>query len=189
MVRSVREADIPACTAIYNHYITHSDSTFETEALSSDAFGARVTSIADAYPYLVYEDDCTGEILGYAYLNCFSVRQAYRFTCDLSIYVRQDAHRQGIGHRLYAAIERLAYRQGFYSIISVITDSNEESMRFHSREGFCDIGGIDRIACKFGRWIGIRYYRKILRTPNALPDELLPPAKDYKETDEIKTDA
>ena len=184
MVRSVRETDIPACTAIYNHYITHSSSTFELEALSTDAFGARVASITKAYPYLVFEEDHTGEILGYAYLNCFSVRQAYRFTCDLSIYVSRDAHRQGIGHRLYTSIERLAYGQGFYSIISVITDSNETSMRFHSREGFQDIGGIDRIACKFDRWIGIRYYRKILRTPDALPDELLPPVNDYRETDE-----
>ena len=176
MIRPIRQEDIPACVSLYNAYITDTTATFELEPLTVDAFSARVHTITPQFPYYVCEDDETGEILGYAYLSPYSERQAYRFTCDLSIYLAMPARGRGIGRMLYEAIEKEAYRRGFYTIIAIVTSENTVSMAFHEAMGFVKMADFENMGHKFGRWLGVRYYRKKLRTPHPTgnAEELLP---------------
>lgn len=176
MIRPIRRKDIPACVSLYNDYILTTTSTFELDALTVDAFAARVESITAQFPYYVFEDDATGEILGYVYLSPYSERQAYRFTCDLSIYLAMPVRGRGIGRQLYEAIEAEAYRRGFHTVIAIVTSENTVSMAFHEAMGFVKMADFENMGHKFGRWLGVRYYRKNLRTPNPTGkvQELLP---------------
>ena len=176
MIRPIRIDDIPACISLYNTYITDTTATFEFDVLTAEQFADRVRRITGSYPYLVYEDDKTGAVLGYAYLDCYSERKAYRFTCDLSIYLAMDARGRGIGRQLYEAIEAEAYRRGFHTVVAIVTSENTTSMAFHEAMGFVKMADFENMGHKFGRWLGVRYYRKNLRTPNPTGEvtELLP---------------
>ncbi len=174
MIRPIRIGDIPACVTLYNRYITETTVTFEFDPLTAEQFEARVRRITENYPYLVYEDDETGAVLGYAYLDCYSERRAYRFTCDISIYLDMDARGHGIGRQLYEAIEAEAYRRGFYTVVAIVTGENTASMAFHEAMGYEKMADFDGMGHKFGRWLGVRYYRKNLRVPSDRTDELLP---------------
>lgn len=176
MIRPIRIDDIPACVSLYNPYITDTTITFEMEPLSVETFSARVHDITQQYPYYVCEDDETHAILGYAYLSPYSERKAYRFTCDLSIYLAMDVRGRGIGRALYEAIEAEARRRGFYTIIAIVTSENAASMAFHESMGFVKMADFPNMGHKFGRWLGVRYYRKNLRLPNLSgeTEELLP---------------
>ena len=176
MIRPIRLSDIPACVSLYNRYITDTTVTFEFDPLTEEQFCDRVRRITQNYPYYVYEDDKTGAVLGYAYLDCYSERKAYRFTCDLSIYLAMDARGRGIGRALYEAIEAEAYRRGFYTVVAIVTSENAASMAFHEAMGFVLMADFPDMGHKFGRWLGVRYYRKNLRTasPDRETEELLP---------------
>ena len=176
MIRPIRIDDIPECVSLYNRYITETTATFEFDPLTVEAFAARVSDITKNYPYYVFEDDETHAVLGYAYLSPYSVRRAYRFTCDLSIYLSMDARGRGIGRALYQAIEAEAYRRGFYTIVAIVTSENAASFAFHESMGFVRMADFENMGHKFGRWLGVRYYRKNLRTPDLSgeTDELLP---------------
>lgn len=176
MIRPIRIDDIPACVSLYNRYITDTTVTFEFDPLTEEQFENRVRRITQNYPYLVYEDDTTGQVLGYAYLDCYSERKAYRFTCDLSIYLAMDARGRGIGRMLYEAIEAEAYRRGFYTVVAIVTSENTASMAFHEAMGFVKMADFENMGHKFGHWLGVRYYRKNLRQPSLSgeTDELLP---------------
>lgn len=174
MIRPIRIGDIAACVTLYNRYITETTVTFEFDPLTEAQFEARVRRITENYPYLVYEDDETGAVLGYAYLDCYSERKAYRFTCDISIYLDMDARGRGIGRQLYEAIESVAYRRGFYTVVAIVTGENTASMAFHEAMGYEKMADFDGMGHKFGRWLGVRYYRKNLRVPSDHTDELLP---------------
>ena len=174
MIRPIRIGDIPACVTLYNRYITETTATFEFDPLTAAQFEARVRRITENYPYLVCEDDETGAVLGYAYLDCYSERKAYRFTCDISIYLDMDVRGRGIGRMLYEAIEAEAYRRGFYTVIAIVTGENTASMAFHEAMGYEKMADFDGMGHKFGRWLGVRYYRKNLRMPSENTDELLP---------------
>lgn len=173
MIRRALPADARACVDIYNYYIENTIVTLETAPLSEEAFAERIRTISAAYPYFVWEDDETHAVGGYAYLSAFSPRGAYRFTCDVSIYLDKDLRGRGIGHQLMDAVTDAGRAMGLHTVLAVVTSENEPSMRFHTREGFAFESRLEHLAYKMGRWMGICYYRKDLfpRT-DAEPEEL-----------------
>ena len=164
IVRKLEEKDIAKCLEIYNYYIENTCFTFEEEKLSLESFKKRCEGICEKYPYIVLEND--GEIIGYAYLNTFNPRSAYRITADLSVYVSKDHLHEHAGGILLKEIEKLAPECGIANIISIVTSENENSNRFHLKNGFVLEGTLNDVAVKFGKVLGINYFRKALRPIN-----------------------
>ncbi len=153
--------DIVACTELYNYYIKNTCITLEEESVTPEEFGARVARITKDYPYIVARDGA-GEPIGYAYLDVFNARSAYRCTADLSIYVAHSCRGGGVGQKLYAEIERLGRERGIENIISIITSDNEGSLRFHRKNGFAEIGVMRSVAFKFGKYLDVSFFQKHL---------------------------
>lgn len=159
-IDSIAEKDVAKCLEIYNYYINNSLATLEEDELSLDEFSRRVNRITTSYPFLVAKEG--EEILGYAYLDVFNSRSAYKITADLSIYVKSDATHKNVGGALFAAIEELAKTRGIENIVSIITDVNAPSIAFHERKGFVSAGKLQNVARKFGKTVGVKYYVKSL---------------------------
>lgn len=158
-IRDLKEDDIKACLDIYNYYIENTCYTLEEEKLNLDSFAKRVKRIQSHYPFLVYTDEM-GFVLGYAYLDGFHERSAYRKTADLSIYVDKDHLHDHIGVILLDEIEKKAKEYGITNIISIVTSENENSLQFHEKHGFLLEGNIHDVAFKLGRSISVYYLRK-----------------------------
>lgn len=155
-VREIEPGDIPACRELYNYYIENTTFSFETEPVSPEDFAARVERISAVYPYLVCEDE--GRVVGFCYLDVFSERGAYRFTCDLSVYVDKDSRKQGIGFAMTEEILSRAKAMGLKTVVAVITSENTVSESFHRKMGFELTASLSDVGYKFGRWLGIKYY-------------------------------
>ena len=153
--------DIAACTELYNYYIENTCITLEEEPVTPEEFGARVARITKDYPYIVARDGA-GKPIGYAYLDVFNARSAYRCTADLSIYVAHSCRGGGVGQKLYAEIERLGRERGIENLISIITSDNEGSLRFHRKNGFTEIGVMSAVAFKFGKYLDVSFFQKHL---------------------------
>ena len=153
--------DIRAGTELYNYYIENTCITLEEEPVTPEEFGARVARITKDYPYIVARDGA-GEPIGYAYLDVFNARSAYRCTADLSIYVAHSCRGGGVGQKLYAEIERLGRERGIENLISIITSDNEGSLRFHRKNGFTEIGVMPAVAFKFGKYLDVSFFQKHL---------------------------
>ena len=153
--------DAAACVGIYNYYIENTTVTMELQKLDEETFGGRIERIGKEFPWLVYEED--GRVLGYGYLSRFHERAAYRFTCDLSLYVDKDARGKGIGAALFGALEEKAKAMGFCTMISLVTSENKESAAFHLKHGFEKAAELPAVAFKLKRWLGLVYYRKALQ--------------------------
>ena len=159
-IRPIRQEDCSSCLAIYNRYITDTTVTFEETPLSEAMWRARVERIAEHYPYLVACEN--GKIVGYAYLDAYSERSAYRYTADLSVYLAPDVTGHGIGGALLAEIEVRAAKQGIRHLISLVTGENAVSMRFHERHGFRRVGALEQVGFKQGKWLDVAIYQKDL---------------------------
>lgn len=114
--------------------------------------------IADNFPFLVAVEN--NEVIGYAYLNAFNKRSAYRYTADLSLYLNKDYCHKGIGNFLYCEVEKQAKQFGIKNLISIITAQNENSLRFHEKMGFLYIGELKEVGYKFNQWLSVKYYQK-----------------------------
>ena len=162
MIRPALEADLPAILAIYGPYILTSTATFEYEVPSLSAFTDRFRGITAQFPWLVWEED--GEILGYAYGSAPYTRPAYAWCAESSVYLAPAARGRGIGTALYAALEEILRTQGYQVLYALVTQENAASLRFHEKLGFRQMVLFPDCGFKFGRWLGLIWLDKRLRS-------------------------
>jgi L-amino acid N-acyltransferase YncA len=155
LIRDAAPADLPAITAIYAHHVLHGTGTFEEVPPSAGEVAERIAAVqGQGWPWLVAEEG--GEILGYAYVNQFRPRSAYRFAGEDSVYVRDDVRGQGVGKALVAELLARAEAAGFRQMFAVIGDpENVGSIGLHVSLGFRQVGLLRSAGVKFGRWVDV----------------------------------
>ncbi len=171
MIRTINEADIPVCLAWYNHYIKNSSATFEETPLSIEEFSSRAKRIAETYPWLMLEEG--GKAVGYAYLDRFNVRNAYRYTADVTVYLDPRETGKGYGRKLMEALEEEAKKQNIHKLISLVTEGNLASEKLHASLGYRKAVCLEHVGYKFGRWLGVTWYEKDILPFEALPDAFI----------------
>jgi len=160
MIRPVELSDCNSITDIYNYYIEKTVITFEEVPLTIPEMHNRVNEIRALFPYLVYEE--SGEILGYAYVDAFHSRSAYRFTLEDSIYLRNGCQGKGIGRALLNELLNEVRKRGAHSIMAKIALPNERSVKLHEAFGFKNVGALKEVGRKFDKWLDVGYWELIL---------------------------
>jgi len=152
-IRPATTADIAAITAIYAHAVRHGTASFELEAPDETVMARRYHDlVTGGFPYLVAERN--GRLAGYAYAGPYRPRPAYRFSVEDSIYVDPHAQRDGVGRALLNRLIAESELCGFRQMIAVIGDSAQiPSIALHRAAGFREIGTIENVGYKFGRWL------------------------------------
>ena len=166
-VRDASEDDAPACAAIYAPYVRETAVSFESEPPTPERMAERITAAIRTHAWVVHEDD--GRVVGYAYGGPHQKRDAYRFSCEVSVYVEQGRRRTGAGRALYEALfEQLAAR-GYRMAVAGMTLPNEASTGLHRAMGFEPVGVYRRIGWKLSAWHDVAWVQR------ALGDEQDPP--------------
>jgi phosphinothricin acetyltransferase len=160
MIRPVKSGDAVSITHIYNYYIKNSVSTFEEIPFSIHETEERILDIAAKYPWLVWEE--SGELTGYAYVNTWKERTAYRYSAELSIYVKHDFRGKGIGRKLFGRLLEEVRKTTVHTLVSGITLPNEASVALHEKFGFKKIACFNEIGFKSDKWLDVGYWELIL---------------------------
>lgn len=158
--RTLRPAtpdDAAACAAIYAPYVTDTAVSFELEP-PTDAEMAR--RIGAAHAWLVLVED--GQVAGYAYGGRFAARPAYRFTCEVSVYLRAGLRRSGAGRALYGELLPTLATLGYHTAAAGMTEPNEASAGLHRACGFTPVGTYRAAGWKFGTWHDVTWLQRPL---------------------------
>jgi phosphinothricin acetyltransferase len=120
----------------------------------------RIAAAADRHAWLVLEDG--GRVVGYAYGGLYKERPAYRWACEVSVYVDATRRRTGAGRALYDALfARLAAR-GYRVAVAGMTLPNDASVGLHRAMGFEPVGTYRRIGYKHGAWHDVAWTQRPL---------------------------
>ena len=162
-VRDATAHDAAACAAIYAPYVIGTTITFETEPPDVAEMERRIAKAQARHAFLVLED--AGEVVGYAYAGPFKERAAYRWSCEVSVYLADGRRGRGGGRLLYAALlERLGAR-GYRMAAAGMTQPNEASGRLHAALGFEPVGTYRDIGWKFGSSHDVAWVQRPLGDP------------------------
>src|SRR6266496_1404535 len=154
--------DGAACAAIYEPYVLETAVTFETEPPGAADMAERIALALATHAWVVLEDD--GCVCGYAYGGPFRGRAAYRWSCEVSVYVELGRRRTGAGRQLYTALlERLAQR-GYRTAVAGMTLPNDASAGLHEAMGFRPVGTYRDIGYKLGTWHDVFWTQRPLAT-------------------------
>ncbi|MGO1056418.1 GNAT family N-acetyltransferase [Crossiella sp. CA198] len=168
-VRDAAAEDAEACAAIYAPYVTGTTITFETEAPGVPEMAARIAEAQREHAWVVLEED--GRVVGYAYGGPFKARAAYRWSCEVSVYLELGRRRAGGGRALYGALfERLSAR-GYRTVAAGMTLPNAASEGLHRALGFEVVGTYRRIGWKSGGWHDVRWAQLMLSDEKGAPAE------------------
>lgn len=159
-VRNATLDDAPACAAIYGPYVTGTAITFETEPPDAEEMARRIAAAVATHAWLVLSDG--PRTVGYAYGGRFKERTAYRYTCEVSVYLEQGLRRAGGGRTLYAELlPRLAAR-GYRTAIAGMTLPNPASEGLHRACGFEPAGTFRRVGWKLDGWHDVAWMQRDL---------------------------
>ncbi|TDO49401.1 phosphinothricin acetyltransferase [Kribbella sp. VKM Ac-2527] len=166
---AVASADAEACAAIYGPYVRDTAISFEVEPPTPAEMAERILDAQKAHAWLVLEEE--GRVVGYAYGVPMKPRPAYRWSCEVSIYLEPGRRRTGGGRALYEALfERLTSR-GYRTAIAGMTLPNDASVGLHAAMGFEPIGTYRRIGWKHDRWHDVAWAQRSLAADDAPPQE------------------
>ena len=168
-VRDASEADAAACAAIYSPYVTDTAISFETEPPTPAAMAERIATASRTHAWMVLEDG--GRVVGYAYGGPFAPRAAYRWACEVSVYLQMGRRRSGGGRALYEALLGRLTERGFRIAVAGMTLPNEASEEFHRAMGFEPVGTYRRIGFKHGAWHDVAWTQRVLADREGPPRE------------------
>lgn len=162
-IRAATPADIPDIREIYNYYVTNSVVTFDEKRWTLRQWREKFDHLAKLeLPFLVAESP-SGQILGYALVQPWAGKSAFRFTVENSIYLGHAAAGKGLGRALLEALIAACEEKGIREIVAVISDKGADaSIALHEKLGFTEVGRMGRVGFKFGRWLGTVYLQKSL---------------------------
>lgn len=169
-VRDASERDAGACAEIYAPYVTDTVITFERDPPAPDEMARRIADARRTHAWVVLEDE--GRVVGYAYGGPHKARIAYRWSCEVSVYLERGRRRTGGGRMLYEALfARLAAR-GFRTAVAGTTLPNDASVGLHRAMGFEPVGTYRRIGWKHGAWHDVAWQQRPIATGEDPPAEL-----------------
>jgi L-amino acid N-acyltransferase YncA len=172
MIRTARAGDAHEIADIYRPYVVDSFISFEENPPNAAEMLSRLEAGLARYPWLVSVG--ANGIEGFAYASAHRAREAYRWSVDVTVYVRTGLAGRGVGHALYATLLSLLGRQGFRTAFAGIALPNPASVGLHEAIGFVPVGVYRAVGFKCGTWRDVGWWGKALVHADAALPEPIP---------------
>ena len=151
-LRPARADDADVICAIYNEGIADR-ATLETELRTPEERRSWLAARDARHPVVVVESD--GVVIGWASLNVFNARSAYRHVADISVYVARAARGKGAGTALLGRLVELGREIGFHKLVLAGFPGNAASIALYRRHGFREVGIYREQGLLDGWWVDV----------------------------------
>lgn len=168
-IRDARDGDTAAIAAIYNHAVSETTAIWnETLVDAANRLAWLTERRRQGYPVLVAVDG-HDRVLGYASFGDWRAFDGYRHTVEHSVYVGKHNQGAGIGRALMQALILRARDLGKHVMVAGIEAGNAGSIRLHLALGFQQVGLMQEVGAKFGKWLDLTFMQL------KLDDRVTPP--------------
>jgi phosphinothricin acetyltransferase len=152
--------DAEAINEIYNHYVLHSTSTYQTEPSTREERLLWFEAHGPLHPVTIAEVD--GQIVGWGSLSKFHSRAAYGRSVEDSVYLRDGWRGKGIGSAVLADLIERAKALGHHTVLGGIDFEQKASLALHRKLGFEQVAHYREVGFKFGRWLDVVWMQKMI---------------------------
>lgn len=161
LVRTYETQDCSAILDIINDAILHSTALYDYNPRTlENQLAIFDNKLQKGFPILVAM--LNEQVVGFGYYSEFRFREAYKFTVEHSVYAYKKAIGIGVGKALLNELIKIAKQQGLHTMIGVIDSENTNSIAFHKKFGFEEVGFIKESGYKFNRWLHSVIVQKML---------------------------
>ncbi len=148
---------------IFNYFIRHTYAAFPTEPVAYDFFDY-LQKLARGYPAVVVKD-AVQRVVGFAFLRPHHTADSLQRAAEITYFILPDHTRQGLGTAILELFMEQAVPKGIDSFLAAVSSKNGDSLRFHLKNGFQEVGRFARIGRKFGEDFDVVWLQKRLGQP------------------------
>ncbi len=176
-IRKAQEQDSEPISDVFNYFIENSFSSYETNRVGLD-FYSKIRATSSQYPFYVIET--SDKVIGFGFLRPYRNTETFRRTAEITYFILPDHTWKGLGTKLLRVLEKEAGGMNIAVLLANISSLNNQSLKFHKKNGFIRCGIFRKIGTKFGRDFDVVWMQKILRDGKP---ERRQPKKGYRKED------
>lgn len=166
----IHEAHAQAILDIINEAIENSTALYDYQPRTLESMSGWFKAKTLGHFPVLGAVSASGELLGFASYGPFRAWPAYKYTVEHSVYIHKNHRGKSLGLALLKQLIILAEQQQYHVMIGGIDVSNTSSIALHHKLGFIHAGTIQHAAFKFGRWLDLAFYQRLLSGPNTPVD-------------------
>ncbi|CAH1190589.1 Phosphinothricin N-acetyltransferase [Paenibacillus auburnensis] len=156
----IKEEHLAEVLDIYNYYVLNTTVSFHTEPQTLPEMRNSVLSGDPRFKsYAILQN---GVLEGYVLITRHKNKQAYDTSGEISVYLKPGSSGRGIGGQALRFIEERAADLKFHVLVATVCADNEPSRRLFTRHGYEQSALFKEIGHKFGQWLDIASYQKII---------------------------
>ena len=160
-IRQAEPGDLNRLVEIYNHYVTGTHTTFDTEPFAVGARTQWFTQFSDSGPYRLLVAELAGEVVGYASSTRFKPKPAYSTSVETTIYLDPQHLDKGIGRQLYSKLLAALQAEGaVHRAYGGVALPNPGSSALHELLGFVRVASYHEVGFKFGKYWDVDWFEK-----------------------------
>ena len=175
------ESDLDQILEIMNDEARRSLATAAHEDEGIEQWRESWTRSQSLYPWLVARRGA--RCLGYTKAGPYCDRDGYRWSVNLSVYLRPEVQGMGYSLQLYKRLFKILAAQGYQRAYARVALPNEASVRLHRRIGLKEVGRLPDFGWKFGRWYDVALYVGPIGTDQRLEGEGPPAIRPLSQLD------
>ena len=160
IIRYGEAHDLASIVEIYNFYVTQTPVTFDVEPFEVEDRRDWFAQFAEATRHQIFVAEKAGNILGYATSQPLKPKQAYETSVETSIYLKQAAAGQGLGHKLYSKLLNALERADVHRAYGLLVVPNEASVALHLKHGFRPCSVFTEQGRKFGKYHDVQWFER-----------------------------
>lgn len=159
-VRRATEQDVSEITTIYNEGIEDRNATLETETKTDKYVMEWLFQRDKRYSVILLEEN--SQTVGWASINPYSHRCAYKGVGELSIYIKREYRGKGLGKKLLTSLENIGKQSGFYKFILFTFPFNNLGQGLYRRLGYREVGVFEKQGILDGKYVDIMVMEKLI---------------------------
>lgn len=166
LIPCTEDAHADAILAILNDAIIHSTALYDYAPRAPESMVGWFAAKREGRFPVIGAVDAQGTLTGFGTYGRFRPHPAYKYTVEHSVYVHRDHRGQGLGRLVLDALVEAATRQAYHVMVGAIDADNAGSIALHESLGFERTGCLPQVGFKFGRWLDLALYQRVLATPH-----------------------
>ncbi len=164
-IRPAETGDLNRLVEIYNHYITETHVTFDTNPFAVGERTQWFTQFSASGPLRLLVTEVDGDVVGYASSSPFKPKPGYSTSVETTIYLDPEHTGKGLGRPLYSRLlEELRGEDSLHRAYGGVALPNPASIALHEQLGFVQVATYHEVGYKLGKFWDVSWYEKDLST-------------------------
>lgn len=156
-IREARPQDMRDVTDIFNYFVRESYAAYPADEVDTLRFDALYRSVS---VFLILE--MADEIVGFGFIKPFREEATFAQTGVLTYFILPHYTGMGLGTRMLERLTEEAKKRSIDNLVAHISSKNLQSLQFHEKHGFKQVGCLERMGRKFNAHFDIIWVQKFI---------------------------